>query len=132
LSVEPDLVFVSDESIDAGRVRLMPKAGGGADRYIELEGPPDLVVEIVSDTSVRKDTERLPGAYFRAGVSEFWLLDARGEELIFRIHRRGASQYEPADVNAEGFQPSIVLGREFRLRRGRNARGRLIFDLDER
>jgi Uma2 family endonuclease len=54
---------------------LVPKAGAEPGRYIDVEGPPDLIVEIVSDTSVAKDTRRLPEAYFRAGVAEFWLAD---------------------------------------------------------
>jgi len=132
LSVEPDVVFVSESSLDTGRVRLVPKAGGGADRYVELEGPPDLIVEIVSDASVRKDTDRLPAAYFQAGVDEFWLIDARGEDLLFRIHRRGPSEYEPAERDADGYQRSVVLNRSYRLERGRNARGRLLFDLHEK
>jgi Uma2 family endonuclease len=53
-----------------------------------LEVAPDLIVEIVSDTSVRKDTERLPVSYFAAGVGEFWLIDARRDPLEFLIHRR--------------------------------------------
>ena len=61
LSVEPNVVYLSDRSIDSGRVRLIPKSGDETDRYIEIEGPPDLVVEIISDSSVVKDTQRLPG-----------------------------------------------------------------------
>ena len=132
LSVEPDLVFVKESSLDSGRVKLIPKAAGGADRYIELEGPPDLIVEIVSDASIRKDTERLPGAYFRAGVGEFWLVDARGEDLLFRIHHRGPSAYEPAESDPDGYQHSTVLSRWYRLDRGRNARGRVVFDLRQK
>jgi len=130
LSVEPDLVFVSDSSLDSGRVRLVPKAGGGPDRYVELEGPPDLIVEIVSDASARKDTERLPAAYFQAGVGEFWLVDARGDELLFRIHRHGGASYEPAVTDADGYQCSPALACSFRLDRARNPRGRLTFDLE--
>ena len=44
LSVEPDVVLVSESSLDGGRVRFVPKTGGAADRYVELEGPPDLIV----------------------------------------------------------------------------------------
>lgn len=131
LSAEPDVVFVSEASLDSGRVRLVPKAGGAADRYIELEGAPDLVVEIVSDASVRKDTEHLPAAYPKAGVSEFWLIDARGEDLVFRIHRRGPSGYEPTETDPDGYQHSAVLDRSYRLHRGRNTRGRVVFDLNE-
>ena len=129
LSVEPNVVFISEASLDSGRIRLVPKAGGAPDRYIELEGPPDLVVEIVSDSSVGKDTRRLPNAYYQAGVPEFWLIDARVGELFFRIHRRGPERYEPAEVDAEGYQHSSVLPHWYRLDRGRNARGRIDFDL---
>jgi Uma2 family endonuclease len=132
LSAEPDVVFVSESSLDSGRVRLVPKTGGGADRYVELEGPPDLIVEIVSDASVRIDTERLPAAYHRAGVTEFWLIDARREDLLFCIHHRGQSQYEPADTDADGYQYSTVLDRRYRLDRSRNPKGRIVFDLRER
>lgn len=129
LSVEPDLVFVADESLDSQRVRLVPRAGGEADRYAEMEGAPDLVVEIVSDASVRKDTKRLPEAYYRAGVREFWLVDARGRELLFQVYARGSGGYEATVPDAEGFQSSKVLGCSYRLERGRNRHGRLTFDL---
>ncbi len=132
LSVEPDIVLVTNQSLDTGRVRLVPRAGGGEDRYIELEGPPDLIVEIVSDASVRKDTERLPRLYYAAGVREFWLVDARRAELVFRIHERGASGYEPAGADADGFQHSMVLDRWYQLHRTRNAHGRIAFQLHER
>jgi len=129
LSVEPDVVFISDESLDSGRVRLVPKATREPDRFIEVEGPPDLIVEIVSDSSQTKDTRRLPAAYYRAGVPEFWLIDARGEELFFQIHRPGPSAYEPAPRDPEAFQQSAVFGTWFRLTRRRNDRGRWTFDL---
>ena len=57
-------------AIDEGRVRLIPKATGETGRFVEVEGSPDLVIEIVSDSSVNKDTWRLPKAYFDAGLSE--------------------------------------------------------------
>lgn len=132
LSVEPDLVLVTNESLDTGRVRLVPRAGGGQDRFIELEGPPDLIVEIVSDTSVGKDTKRLPGRYFAAGVREFWLIDARRATLLFRIHQPGGAGYEPAPVSSDGFQCSSVLNRWYRLSRTRNRHGRIAFELQER
>ena len=129
LSAEPDIVFVSEESFQTGRVREVPKASGEPDRYVELEGGPDLVVEIVSDSSQAKDLRRLPRAYWRAGVSEYWLIDARGEDMVFQFHRRGRAQFEPAAPDAEGFQASQVFGRRYSLTRGRNRRGRWRFEL---
>jgi Uma2 family endonuclease len=129
LSAEPDVVYLSAETIDSGRVRLVPSAGGEADSYVELEGAPDLVVEIVSDSSVAKDTKRLPTSYWRAGIAEYWLIDARRERLLFCIQARGADGYEPVPVDGEGFQHSAVFDRRFRLERRRDARGRWVFDL---
>jgi Uma2 family endonuclease len=64
LSAEPDVMVISHQSLEQGRVRLVPKATGEPDRYVEVEGGPDLVVEIVSDSSEPKDLQRLPQAYF--------------------------------------------------------------------
>jgi len=132
LSVEPDIVFVSEEAIEEGRVTLVQKAGGEADRFVELEGAPDCIVEIVSDSSVKKDTQRLPKAYFQAGVPEFWLIDARQDPLVFRIHHRGPSEYTPTEPDADGFQYSAALSASYRLDRTRNPRGRVVFVLREK
>lgn len=132
LSVEPDIVFVTEATLDSGGVRLVPKVSGVEDRYIELEGAPDLIVEIVSDSSVRKDTKRLPRSYWRAGVREFWLADARREQLFFRIHHRASSKYEPAALDDEAFQYSAVLSAWYRLDRSRNVRGRWQYTLREK
>lgn len=129
LSAEPDIVLVSYEAIDRGRVRLVPKASGEEERYVEVEGGPDLVVEIVSDSSVKKDNMRLPAAYFAAGVLEYWLLDARAQQLIFRVHQRGPSAFEATLVDEEGYQPSEVLRGSYRLDRDRHVRGHWIYRL---
>jgi len=128
LSAEPDVVAVRDEAFETGRVRLVPSAGGKPDRFVELEGGPDLVVEIVSDSSVRKDTQRLPAAYHAAGVREFWLIDARGPEVQFAIHRREALGYVPT-ASADGACRSDLFDCDFTLVRSRNPNGRFVYDL---
>jgi hypothetical protein len=50
-------------------------------------------------------------------VREFWLIDARGEAIDFRIHRRGPAEFVPVPPDAEGYTPSAVLGKAFRLTR---------------
>src|SRR5256885_8764701 len=47
--------------------------------YLELEGTPDMVLEVVSESSVQKDTKRLRQLYWQAGIREYWLVDARRE-----------------------------------------------------
>ena len=132
LSAEPDVLFVSETSLDSGRVRLVPRASGEPDRYLEFEGPPDLIVEIVSDASVGKDTQRLPASYHRAGVPEFWLIDARAPDLRFQLHRRGPTAYEPVPTDPDGYQYSSVLNACYRLTRTRNPSGRIAFNLEEK
>ncbi len=132
LSAEPDVVYLSADSIDAGCVRLVRGAGGEPDSFVEMEGAADLVVEIVSDSSVAKDTKRLPVSYWRAGIAEYWLIDVRQGRLFFRIHAHGADAYVPVPADGEGFQYSAVFNRQFRLERRRDARGLQVFDLQSR
>jgi Uma2 family endonuclease len=132
LSAEPDIVYLSDRTLAEDRARLIEKATGEPGRFVELEGAPDLIVEIVSDSSVTKDTQRLPKAYFKAGIGEFWLVDARGKEVQFTIHRPGETAYQPVQPDADGFQPSAVFNCGFRLDGSRSEKGHWTFDLLER
>lgn len=119
LSVEPDVLVVLWESLEAGRVRYVAAASGKEGRYREIEGAPDLVVEIVSDSSVGKDTRRLPERYAAAGVPELWLVDARGEEISFGVHALEAGSYVRTPPDADGRVTSQVLGRRLHLTRER-------------
>lgn len=117
LSAEPDLVVVLWPALEDGRVKQIPAASKGAGRFVELEGAPDLIVEILSDSSYQKDTQRLPQLYARAGVPELWLVDARGNELSFQLHALHGDSYQPVLPDADGWLTSGVLGRSCRLRR---------------
>jgi Uma2 family endonuclease len=63
ISNQPDGMYVSFESIMEGRVRIIE---GKDEGYVELEGSPDMVLEVVSRSSVKKDTEILRKAYAAA------------------------------------------------------------------
>jgi Uma2 family endonuclease len=119
LSCEPDGVFVSHDSLQAGRVRLVE---GGTDGYLELEGTPDMVLEVVSDSSVEKDTVTLRDLYWRAGIPEYWRADARGKELAFDILRHTAKGYAVARKQ-KGWVKSAVLGKAFQLTQQPDALG---------
>jgi Uma2 family endonuclease len=115
LSAEPDVVAILWESLDTGRARHVPGRTEG--RVAEIEGAPDLVVEIVSDGSVRKDHERLPVLYARAGIPELWRIDARGSELSFEILSLAGTEYRRVEADHDGWIPSAILGLRFRLTR---------------
>ncbi|HOT91034.1 MAG TPA: Uma2 family endonuclease [Anaerolineae bacterium] len=63
-SREPDLFFVATEHLN----RLTTK---------RFEGPPDLIIEIVSPDSVKRDRGDKFREYQKAGVREYWVIDPR-------------------------------------------------------
>lgn len=128
LSCEPDLTFVSWAAFDDTRVVLRPRAHDQADA-IDIVGSPDLVVEIVSDASVKKDTRLLREAYCRAAVREYWLVDARGSEILFEILSNAGSSFT-SSAHPAAPQKSQVLGGHWRLTRARNRAGRFDYTLD--
>jgi Uma2 family endonuclease len=117
LSAEPDIVVVTHDSISRGRVRFLSGQSKLPRRFVELDGAPDLVVEVLSDSSVAKDTEWLFRQYFEAGVSEYWLADARGDDLLFQIHHRTKSGFKRAPRDKESYQQSRILDARYRFER---------------
>src|SRR5439155_14608114 len=104
LSTEPDAMFASWETVRSGRLRLVERP---KDDYVEVEGTPDMILEVVSTSSVRKDTELLRELYWRAGIPEYWLVDARGETPSFQILRPTAEGYVETEAQ-DGWLLSAV------------------------
>ena len=130
VSNNPDAFFCSRESLRAGRVRVIPREGQEG-RYREIEGTPDWVLEVVSDSSVNKDTKKLREAYHAAGIPEYWLVDARGEEITFAILTWRKAHYV-AEKAKGGWRRSKVFGRAFRLTRRRDEFGLWEYTLEMR
>lgn len=131
LSAEPDVLVLLLEGLERGRAVLIPKASGEAGRFVEIEGAADLVVEVVSDSSTTKDRRHLKKAYFDAGVSEYWIVDARREPLTFEILVPGEQGFVDSVPDAAGFRASPILGRRLRLVRSREKAGIVFFTLEE-
>lgn len=129
LSGNPDGTFVSHDSFTAKRVTLTEGAEGG---YVEIVGTVDMVLEVVSDSSEKKDNQTLFEAYFEAGVPEYWLVDARGTEIEFNIYKRGAKKYTVTKKQPGGWAKSAAFGKAFRLVRGKDAAGNPEFTLETR
>jgi Uma2 family endonuclease len=129
LSTEPDGMFVEFESIKRGRIRLIEGNDGGT---VELEGSPDMVLEVVSTSSVEKDTVILPDLYAKAGIAEFWLVDARESVTQFDIFRLASKGYSKTRKQAGGWLKSAVFGRSFRLQSQTDLLGNPQFTLESR
>ena len=111
LSTEPDGTFRSFAALAAKRVVLVE---GVEEGHVEIEGTPDMVLEVVSTRSVRKDTKVLRRLYWKAGIPEYWLVDARKDPPQFDILRRTERGYATTR-RKEGWLRSKVFGRSFLL-----------------
>jgi Uma2 family endonuclease len=130
VSNNPDASFLSRDSLLTGRVRVVPREGREG-RFVDIEGTPDWVLEVISDSSVENDTDRLRAAYHRAGIREYWLIDARGDDLVFQILHWRKTGYAAAPAR-DGWQRSRVFGRAFRLLRRRDDLGLWEYTLELR
>lgn len=109
LSTEPDAAFAFWETLRSGRLKLI----AGTEGFIELEGTPDMALEIVSASSIRKDTKTLRELYWKAGVPEYWLVDVRNA-LRFEILRHTPEDYV-AVPETDGWIRSEVFNKSFKL-----------------
>ena len=106
-SHKPDGTFVSFERLRDGRVKIV-------ETNDELEGSPEMVLEVVSSSTVETDNKVLREDYFLAGIREYWLVDARKPPLKFEILRRGRSGFVAGRKRGE-WTRSEVFGHAFRL-----------------
>jgi len=126
LSCEPDGLFVSNESEDSGTVQFVENDRGGCTL---LQGSPDMVLEIISRSSVNKDKIRLREAYWAAGVKEYWLVDARDGGLQFDILRHTQRGFQSVRKHG-GWVKSAVFGKSFRLLCAATRHGRPEYSLE--
>jgi Uma2 family endonuclease len=122
----PDLLYVSHDTFRSERVQLVE---GMEEGFVEIQGSPDMVLEIVSRSSVRKDQVLLRQAYWEAGVREYWIVDARKEPLSFDLLRHTAKGYT-ASRKQDGWVKSNVFGKSFRLIQGADAVGHPEYTLE--
>lgn len=92
---EPDVLFVATAHVD----RLRPTY---------LDGPADLVVEIISPESEGRDRGKKYYEYQDNGVSEYWLLDPVREVVEF-YQLDAQNHYQVIPLDAGGVYHSRVL-----------------------
>ncbi len=89
------------------------------ERLIEenyLNGPADLVVEIVSPFSIARDRGEKFVEYEAGGVSEYWLIDPQRRQAEF-YQLSEESQFQPTPCGPDGFYTSRAVS-GFRLHPG--------------
>jgi Uma2 family endonuclease len=94
---EPDILFVA-------------KANLGRLTEDRLEGPADLVIELLSDSSVTRDRDRKFYEYQDAGIPEYWVFDPRpGKQRADFYQLSAAGKYEAVALDDLGRYHSKVL-----------------------
>ncbi len=94
---EPDLFFVTKEHLQG----LTPE---------RFNGPPDLIIEIISAESVHRDRVDKFDEYEAAGVPEYWLLDNRPSRQRAQFYQLDAQgRYHAITVEADGIYRSRLL-----------------------
>jgi Uma2 family endonuclease len=126
----PDGMFVSLEALRDRRIQRM---NGEFPHLYLLEGTPEMTLEVVSPTSGQKDIIELRDRYHTAGVLEYWLVDVRQPDHVhLAILRRGPRGYLTTRRRADGWLPSGVFGRSFRLTQGTDCLGDPLYSLEVR
>src|ERR1700682_877713 len=92
--LQPDLFFVSN-----ARREIWTKDN--------VQGAPDLMVEVLDDESRRRDEIHKRGVYERFGVTEYWLGDSPAE-AIKRYVRGESERFERPTLTTRGFDESFT------------------------
>ena len=96
--VQPDLLVICGE-YDAGAIRY--------------EGPPDLVVEILSPSTRMKDMTLKLYKYQRAGVREYWIVDPVHKAVT--VHLFDTDDYNPEKYSFDDQIPIGISGGACRI-----------------
>jgi Uma2 family endonuclease len=94
---EPDLLFIARDHLD----RVTENG---------LAGPSDLVVEIISEESFKRDRDDKFYEYEAAGIPEYWLFGPRPRRrraAFYQLNEEG--EYQQILLDAEGHYHSAVL-----------------------
>jgi Uma2 family endonuclease len=119
-------MFARYSTFQAGGCRIVDSPRPGVAQ--ELVGSPDWVLEIASTSSMQKDKKLLRERYFAAGIGEYWLVDALGDEIDFQILLPAKSGYVPVEP-ADRWLHSPTFGCSFQLERDRDQEGFWMYTL---
>jgi Uma2 family endonuclease len=80
----------------------------GFESMRDVEGPPALVVEVLSPNTTHHDLVRKRDLYARAGVPEYWILDPEAKSITVLV-LKGGHYRAHAHVTGEDTLTSVVL-----------------------
>ena len=91
--VQPDVLYIGNEQME-----ILTAAN--------VQGAPDIAIEILSEGTRKKDETKKRKAYERFGVSEYWIVDPLDEDSV-RIFRFKGKKYERRIVGGNITSPLL-------------------------
>lgn len=79
--IAPVDVILSDEEVRQPDLVLLHRTRLSLLTNRGIEGPPDLVAEVLSPASIKRDRKDKRESYARYGVSEYWIIDTNSAAL---------------------------------------------------
>jgi Uma2 family endonuclease len=92
----PDLFFLTEERVP----RPLPRE--------QFNLVPDLMLEVLSPSTRDFDLDEKRPAYRRAGVSEIWIVDPEGQEII--LDRRHGKRYATKSYTEGRVESAVLIG----------------------
>jgi Uma2 family endonuclease len=92
--VQPDLIYITRENLSVIHERV--------------RGAPDLVIEILSPSTARRDLGEKLKLYAESGIREYWVVDPVGKAFEFLVNDAGGFRLAMAD--AEIYRSPVIEG----------------------
>ena len=99
---QPDILFIR-----AGREAIISERG--------IEAAPDLVVEILSPSSIRQDRTTKATLYGRFGVAHYWIVDPDARTIELYELDEGSYRLVAEEAGEATIRPALFPGFEFSL-----------------
>lgn len=95
--LQPDILFIGKERAD-----IIAEEG--------IKGAPDLVVEILSEATAKRDRTYKKSLYARYGVKEYWLVDPATKTIeVLELHEQGFDRTAVYSLAEEAILESPLL-----------------------
>ena len=95
--LQPDVLFIRQE-----RLAIVKEDA--------IEGPPDLVVEVLSPSTFYKDLRKKMTAYSQFGVQEYWIVDSETETIEIYTRRDDKLQMARKFSSGESLESALLPG----------------------
>lgn len=106
----PVAITLADHSVVQPDVIYLARRVRGEEIESAIDGLPDLVVEVLSPGSVRRDRGEKLRLYAAAGVPEYWIVDPVARQIDFLVLPAGARRFRAALPEQDVYRSERLVG----------------------